>query len=179
MADAKSKNPYYQGPVSDHFDGTRFFNPGGIAPLGFRQVLRWQFNGERQRWAKQVASPFAQAKPEPRVSGDGMRVTMVGHASMLVQVAGLNILTDPVWSDRASPFTFAGPKRVTAPGIRFEDLPPIDLVLVSHNHYDHLDVATLKRLQAAHKPHFVTALGNDTIIRRAVPDARISVMDWG
>jgi L-ascorbate metabolism protein UlaG (beta-lactamase superfamily) len=179
MADAKSKNPYYSGPVSDHFDGTRFFNPGGIAPLGFRHVLRWQFNGERQRWAKQVASPFAQARPEPRVSGEGLRVTMVGHASMLVQVAGLNILTDPVWSDRASPFTFAGPKRVTAPGIRFEDLPEIDLVLVSHNHYDHLDVATLKRLQAAHTPHFVTALGNDTIIRRAVPDARISMMDWG
>jgi L-ascorbate metabolism protein UlaG (beta-lactamase superfamily) len=179
MADAKSKNPYYQGPISDHFDGTRFFNPGGIAPLGFRALMRWQFNGERQRWAKEVESPFAQAKPDARVSGDGMRITMAGHASMLVQVAGLNILTDPVWSDRASPFSFAGPKRVTPPGIRFEDLPDIDLVLVSHNHYDHLDMATLKRLQAGHKPHFITPLGNDTIIRRAVPDARISVMDWG
>jgi L-ascorbate metabolism protein UlaG (beta-lactamase superfamily) len=142
-------------------------------------MLRWQFNGERQSWQKQVPSPFPQAKPDARIEGDGLRVTMVGHASMLVQVAGLNILTDPVWSDRVSPFSFAGPKRVTAPGIRFEDLPKIDLVLVSHNHYDHLDVATLKRLQAAHRPHFVTPLGNDTIIRRAAPDARISVMDWG
>jgi L-ascorbate metabolism protein UlaG (beta-lactamase superfamily) len=126
-----------------------------------------------------VPSPFPPAKPEPRLSGDDLRVTMVGHASMLVQVAGLNILTDPVWSDRVSPFSFAGPKRVTPPGIRFEDLPEIDLVLVSHNHYDHLDIATLKRLQAAHKPHFVTPLGNDTMIRRAVPDARISTLDWG
>ncbi len=176
---SKPKNPYYQGPVTDHFDGTRFFNPGGIAPLGFRAMLRWQFNGERQSWQKQVPSPFPQAKPEERIEGDGLRVTMVGHASMLVQVAGLNILTDPVWSDRVSPFSFAGPKRVTAPGIRFEDLPKIDLVLVSHNHYDHLDVVTLKRLQAAHRPHFVTPLGNDTIIRRAAPDAKMSVMDWG
>ncbi|MBO9195627.1 MBL fold metallo-hydrolase [Rhizobium sp. 16-449-1b] len=179
MANAKPKNPYYQGPVTDHFDGTRFFNPGGIAPLGFRAMLRWQFNGERQNWQKQVPSPFPQARPEERIEGDGLRVTMVGHASMLVQVAGLNILTDPVWSDRVSPFSFAGPKRVTAPGIRFEDLPEVDLVLVTHNHYDHLDVATLKRLQATHSPRFVTPLGNDTIIRRAAPDARISTMDWG
>jgi L-ascorbate metabolism protein UlaG (beta-lactamase superfamily) len=176
---ANAKNPYYQGPVTDHFDGTRFFNPNGIEPLGLRALLRWQFNGERQRWQKEVPSPFPPAKPEPRLSGDDLRVTMVGHASMLVQVAGLNILTDPVWSDRVSPFSFAGPKRVTPPGIRFEDLPEIDLVLVSHNHYDHLDIATLKRLQAAHKPHFVTPLGNDTMIRRAVPDARISTLDWG
>jgi L-ascorbate metabolism protein UlaG (beta-lactamase superfamily) len=179
MANAKPKNPYYQGPVTDHFDGTRFFNPGGIAPLGFRALLRWQFNGERQTWQKQVPSPFPPAKPDPRIKGDGLRITMVGHASMLVQVAGLNILTDPVWSNRVSPFSFAGPKRVTAPGIRFEDLPAIDLVLVSHNHYDHLDIATLKRLQAAHSPHFITPLGNDTIIRRAALDAKISVMDWG
>ncbi|MBO9126054.1 MULTISPECIES: MBL fold metallo-hydrolase [unclassified Rhizobium] len=179
MANAKPQNPYYQGPVTDHFDGTRFFNPGGIAPLSFRAMLRWQFNGERQSWQKQVPSPFPQAKPDACVEGDGLRVTMVGHASMLVQVAGLNILTDPVWSDRVSPFSFAGPKRVTAPGIRFEDLPKIDLVLVTHNHYDHLDVATLKRLQAAHRPHFITPLGNDTIIRRAAPDAKISTVDWG
>ncbi|KQV73141.1 MBL fold metallo-hydrolase [Rhizobium sp. Root1220] len=179
MANAKSKNPYYHGPISDHFDGVRFFNPGGIAPLGVRALLRWQFNGERQTWKKQVTSPFAPAKPESLVSGDGLRVTMVGHASMLVQVAGLNILTDPVWSDRASPFSFAGPKRVTAPGIRFDDLPKIDLVLVSHNHYDHLDIATLKRLQIAHEPQFVTPLGNDAIIRHAAPDAHITVMDWG
>jgi L-ascorbate metabolism protein UlaG (beta-lactamase superfamily) len=104
---------------------------------------------------------------------------MVGHASMLIQVAGLNILTDPVWSERVSPFTFIGPKRVVGPGIRFEDLPPIDLVLVSHNHYDHLDLATLKRLNDVHKPRIITPLGNDTIIRHAAPDANIATLDWG
>lgn len=178
---AQTKNPYYSGPVTDHFDGTRFFNPDGVEPGGFRDVLRWQFGGERQRsrWPKAVSSPFPLAKPETRLSGEALRVTMVGHASMLIQVAGLNILTDPVWSERVSPFSFVGPKRVVAPGINFAELPPIDLVLVSHNHYDHLDVATLKRLQQAHRPRFVTPLGNDTIIRRAVPDAAITVMDWG
>jgi L-ascorbate metabolism protein UlaG (beta-lactamase superfamily) len=179
MPTAKRHNPYYQGPVSDHFDGTHFFNPDGIEPLGFRDLMRWQFGGGRARWPKSVPSPFAPAKPDLRVNGGDLRVTMVGHATLLVQVAGLNILTDPVWSERASPFSFAGPKRAVAPGIAFDDLPPIDLVLVSHNHYDHLDVATLKCLQAKHRPHVVTPLGNDTIIRRAVSDIQVTAMDWG
>ncbi|WP_028746421.1 MBL fold metallo-hydrolase [Rhizobium mesoamericanum] len=179
MPTAKRRNPYYQGPVSDHFDGTYFFNPDGIEPLGFRDLMRWQLGGGRDRWPKLVPSPFVRPKPDARVDGEALRVTMVGHATLLVQVAGLNILTDPVWSDRASPFAFAGPKRVVAPGIAFDDLPPIDLVLVSHNHYDHLDITTLKRLQGRHRPHVVTPLGNDTIIRRAVPTMQVTAMDWG
>jgi L-ascorbate metabolism protein UlaG (beta-lactamase superfamily) len=179
MPDAKMRNSYYQGPVSDHFDGVQFFNPEGIEPLGFRALMRWQFGGGRFRWPKAVDSPFPPAKPAQRIDGEDLRVTMVGHASLLIQVAGLNILTDPVWSDRASPFSFAGPRRVSPPGIRFEDLPPIDIVLVSHNHYDHLDIRTLKRLFEEHGPHFITPLGNDTIIHRAIPDAKISDMDWG
>ncbi len=104
---------------------------------------------------------------------------MVGHASLLVQTAGLNILTDPVWSDRVSPLSFAGPKRVNAPGIDFNALPPVDFVLLSHNHYDHLDLATLRRLKQKHDPLVVTPLGNDAIIRAAVPGMRVSVHDWG
>src|SRR3546814_1116659 len=77
---------------------------------------------------------------------------MVGHATVLIQAAGCNILTDPVWSDRASPVAFAGPRRVTAPGVAFEDLPRIDAVLVSHCHYDHLDLGTLARLHARDRP---------------------------
>lgn len=173
------KNPYYQGPVSDHFDGRRFFNPGGVAPGNALDLLRWQLGGGRVRWPNPVISAFPPAKPDRHVFGEQMRVTMVGHASMLVQVAGLNILTDPVWSERVSPFRTVGPKRVVPPGIRFEDLPHIDLVLVTHNHYDHLDLATLVRLQQAHRPKIVTPLGNDTIIRRTVPDADITVVDWG
>ena len=104
---------------------------------------------------------------------------MVGHSTLLIQTAGLNILTDPVWSPRVSPLSFAGPKRVNPPGIAFSQLPPIDLVLVSHNHYDHLDLATLTRLKARHDPLVLTPLGNDAIIDGAVPGMRLSAHDWG
>ena len=98
---------------------------------------------------------------------------------MLIQTAGLNILLDPVWSDRASPFRFVGPKRVNDPGIAFADLPPIDFVLVSHGHYDHLDLATLSRLAAAHRPRVVTPLGNDTIMRNHDSAIAAEAYDWG
>lgn len=104
---------------------------------------------------------------------------MIGHATLLIQIAGLNLLTDPVWSDRASPVAFAGPRRVTAPGVRMEDLPPIDAILLSHNHYDHLDAPTLRALHERHAPLIVTPLGNDAIIRRHIPSGRIEVRDWG
>lgn len=173
------RNPYYSGPASDHFDGTRFFNPGGIEPGTLRDVLKWQFNGQRSRWPASVESPFAGARPKAPGETGALRVTMVGHATLLIQVAGFSILTDPVWSNRASPFSFAGPKRVVAPGIEFADLPPIDVVLVSHNHYDHLDLATLRRLHANHSPRIITPLGNDAIIARAISGAAITTLDWG
>jgi N-acyl-phosphatidylethanolamine-hydrolysing phospholipase D len=104
----------------------------------------------------------------PRAANDGAAlrgasrdptVTWVGHATLLLQLDGVNVLTDPQWSDRASPFSFAGPRRVTPPGLAFEDLPPIHLVLISHDHYDHLDAATVRRLAATHRPRFVVPLG--------------------
>ncbi len=101
--------------------------------MGSETCWRWKLGGGRTRWPNPVVSLFPPARPDRHVFGDALRVTMVGHASMLIQVAGLNILTDPVWSERVSPFTFIGPKRAVQPGIRFEDLPPVDLVLVSHN----------------------------------------------
>ncbi|TIT17605.1 MAG: hypothetical protein E5W78_26370, partial [Mesorhizobium sp.] len=122
---------------------------------------------------------FHQATPAERIEGPGLRLTMVGHSTLLIQTAGLNILTDPVWSRRVSPLSFAGPKRVNLPGIAFSSLPPIDLVLVSHNHYDHLDLATLKRLKTKHDPLVLTPLGNDVIIEDGVPGMRLSVHDWG
>ncbi|RWX81746.1 hypothetical protein EPK99_05700 [Neorhizobium lilium] len=174
-------NRYYSGPVSDHFDGTRFFNPGGEEPAGLAEVIRWKFgkNSDNRPWPNAYKSPFPPAVPEKRLAAERLVVTMVGHASLLLQLGGLNILADPVWSERTSPFSFAGPKRVNPPGIRFPDLPPIDVVLVTHNHYDHLDLPTLRLLQQRDKPQFVTPLGNDVIIRAGVSDARISVMDWG
>lgn len=170
-----ARNRYYQGPASDHFDGVRFFNPGQPSTdRGLRALLRWKLAGGAARWP--AAVPVTQATPEAAVAG--LRVTMVGHASVLIQAAGMNILTDPVWSARASPFARLGPKRVTAPGIAYEDLPPIHAVLISHCHYDHFDVATLRRLQADHAPLFALPLGNDAILKAAVPDARCVVGDW-
>ena len=169
------RNRYYQGPRTDHFDGVRFFNPGQPSTdRGLAAMLRWKLAGGAAKWPSSV--PVTLAKPEARVAG--LRITMVGHASLLIQAEGVNILTDPVWSERASPFAFAGPKRVTAPGIAFEDLPPIDAILISHCHYDHLDVKTLLRLHDAHAPLIAMPLGNDAIVRAAVPQARCIVGDW-
>lgn len=173
---ARDINRYYQGPATDHFDGTVFFNPGGAAPNGLGDLLRWRFGGRRAAWPDNVAVP-APARPVDRVRD--LTITMVGHATLLIQTAGMNLLTDPVWSDRASPVSFAGPKRVTAPGIRFEDLPPIDAVLLTHSHYDHLDLATLTRLNAAHDPVVITPLGNDTILSEGGTGLRGAALDWG
>lgn len=178
-AQARAGNRYYTGPESDHFDGRIFFNPEGRPPGSFSDLMRWQIGESRSKWPSEWPSPFAQAKPERRVEGNRLVVTMVGHATLLIQTAGLNILTDPVWSQRVSPVGFAGPSRVNAPGIAFEDLPPVDLVLLSHNHYDHLDLVTLSRLRAAYNPQVITPLGNDAIVHGHVPTMRVAAHDWG
>jgi L-ascorbate metabolism protein UlaG (beta-lactamase superfamily) len=175
---------YYRGPASDHFDGARFFNPDNdadtnvVAPGGGgRAGFLWrQATGRdgRPQWPTSVT--VAPSRPAARVHGDAMVATWIGHATVLVQTAGLNILTDPVYSDRAGPLGF-GPKRVAAPGVAFDDLPPIDLVLLSHNHYDHLDLATLRRLWRRDRPQIVTPLGNDAILRAHGIAAKAA--DWG
>jgi L-ascorbate metabolism protein UlaG (beta-lactamase superfamily) len=156
---------YYQGPPSDHFDGERFFNPGSPPYSGSpsRFFNRWAGSSERADWPAHV--PVRQTVPPRRVDGSAMLVTWIAHATVLVQTGGLNILTDPVWSDVVSPLPPIGPNRVRAPGVAFERLPKIDLVLISHNHYDHMDVPTLKRLWRRDRPLIVTSLGNDTILK--------------
>ncbi|MGY3486302.1 L-ascorbate metabolism protein UlaG (beta-lactamase superfamily) [Bradyrhizobium sp. USDA 4011] len=128
-------------------------------------------------WPEWAPSPYADTPP-PRVDGDKVRLCFVGHASWLIQTAGLNILVDPVWSMRASPFGFAGPKRHNDPGIAFEKLPRIDVVLVSHGHYDHLDVATLSKLTAAFAPRVITSLGNDVTMRASDAAIKAEAFDW-
>ena len=169
---------YYDGPVSDHFDGSRFFDPHGVLPNSTADLLRWYTGRSRAAWPAWAPSPYADRPPE-RIAGAEWRISFVGHATVLLQTAGVNILTDPWWSERASPFTFVGPKRVNDPGVAFDALPPIDAVLVSHCHYDHLDVATLSRLAAAHGCRVVTPLGNDTIMRNHDPSIRVEGHDWG
>jgi L-ascorbate metabolism protein UlaG (beta-lactamase superfamily) len=168
---------YYAGPVSDHFDGMRFFDPNGAPPNSRIDFFRWQLGRTRAQWPEWVSGE--QDRPPQRVADNRWRISFVGHVTILLQTAGLNILIDPVWSERASPFSFVGPKRVNDPGIAFEHLPPIDVVLVTHNHYDHLDTATLSRLAHTHRPRIVTPLGNDAIMREADPAVRAETHDWG
>jgi L-ascorbate metabolism protein UlaG (beta-lactamase superfamily) len=169
----------YDGPVSDHFDGLQFFDPDGSPPKSLGAVLRWQFAGRGQRatWPDWTPSDYTDTPP-PRVDGDGARFSFVGHASWLIQTAGLNILIDPVWSERASPFAWAGPKRHNDPGIAFDALPDIDIVLVSHGHYDHLDVATLSKLSAKFSPRVITPLGNDVTMRDSDSAIKAEAFDW-
>ncbi|MFV1996637.1 MAG: MBL fold metallo-hydrolase [Acidiferrobacterales bacterium] len=169
--------PQYQGPVTDHFDGERFYNPGGaLTDKSFKDFIRWRFNRKVGPWRDWV--PASPGKPPPiSVTGDKLRVTYVNHATVLLQMSGGNILTDPIWSERASPISWIGPRRVRPPGIRFEDLPPIDAVVISHNHYDHLDLPTLVRLRNKHNPVFVVQLGNKLLLQK-YGFKKIVELDW-
>jgi len=166
----------YQGAASGHFDGHRFANQDPVRDKGFRDFLKWQLNREAGPWSDSM--DVRPGPPPPaRVGRGDLRVTFVNHATVLIQMDGLNILTDPTWSDRSSPVSWAGPRRVRPPGIRFEDLPPIDVVLISHDHYDHLDIPTLKRLAKERGPRFFVGLGNrQLLVENGIADAH--EIDW-
>jgi L-ascorbate metabolism protein UlaG (beta-lactamase superfamily) len=168
--------PAYIGPASDHFDGRRFHNPSGAQAKGLWDLVRWKWSAEPGPWDEFTDARPGSAPPRGVKEGE-LRVTFVNHATLLVQIDGLNILTDPIWSERSSPVSWAGPKRVRPPGIRFEDLPPIDVVLISHNHFDHLDLPTLERLASTFRPRFIVPLGNhDLLAERQIQ--RIHELDW-
>jgi L-ascorbate metabolism protein UlaG (beta-lactamase superfamily) len=153
----------YRGPRSDHFDGQRFHNLEPTPDKSIADLLRWQLTASRGPWSWRDLVPSV---PPERVHGDTLRVTLVNHSTTLIQTCGLNILTDPIWSNRCSPFQWIGPHRFHPPGVRFENLPEIDLVLVSHNHYDHLDLPTLRRLARLHGAPIFAGLGNREFLER-------------
>jgi L-ascorbate metabolism protein UlaG (beta-lactamase superfamily) len=148
---------------TDHFDGRRFFNPNGANGQPFRMLPRLLLT-PRARWPSEI--PVEPRRP-PTPGPDEVVVTFVGHAAFLIQAAATNVLIDPVYYRRAGPISFAGPRRVRAPGVRFDDLPPISLVLLSHNHYDHCDLGTLQLLERRFHPPVVTPLGNGRLLRSA------------
>ena len=160
-------------PRTDHFDGRRFFNPNGANGQGFRMVPR-MLRTPRTPWPARV--PVEPRRP-PTPKPDEVVITFVGHASYLIQAGTISLLTDPVYSDRASPLRFAGPRRVRAPGVRFDDLPAISLVLLSHNHYDHCDLRTLRALDRRFAPRLVTPLGNGRLLRSA-GIGQVEELDW-
>jgi len=173
--------------ISDHFDGTLYFNPDTPQPSssGADQIpsrgrswwiWRFIFGTDWPEWPEMKDLSPGPA-PIARLPQGSLRITPVGHATFLIQIDGLNILTDPIWSDRCSPVAWIGPKRHKKPGIPFNELPPIDVVLISHNHYDHLDIPTLKQLAKKGTPRALVPLGNlklvgDTDIQR------VEEFDW-
>src|SRR5438876_5879294 len=130
-----------------HFDGKRFYNPDAPQAPGLLQALRWKLTSRPEPSASFILD-VEQSVPPRRVEGSGLRTTLVNHSTVLLQQRGSNILTDPIWSQRASPLSWIGPRRRRKPGVSWADLPCIDAVLISHNHYDHLDLPTLRGLTA-------------------------------
>ena len=159
--------------VDPHFDGARFFNPSGAngQPVGaVPQMLRER----RTPWPETVPVPLQ--RPAPRGSAAAV-VTFIGHATFLVQTPHGNLLTDPVYSERASPVQFVGPRRVRRPAVAFDDLPPIHVVLLSHNHYDHCDASTLRAIEKRWRPLVVTPLNNRRLLQ-SFGMRRIEELDW-
>ncbi len=168
-----SKSP----PFPKHFDGKRFFNPDAPQDRGFLDVLRWKLT-TRPEPSPRFISDVEPSTPPPSVEGNDLRVTLINHSTVLLQQSGINILTDPIWSQRASPLASIGPRRRRAPGVRWEDLPPIHVVLVSHNHYDHLDLSTLRRLADRGSCQFIVPLGVARLLAsRSI--GPVHELDWG
>lgn len=159
-------------------DGRRFILEGHRGEGSFRDLWKWQMEGNRARWPRHVANRSF-PPPPARVAGDALKATWIGHSTVLLQTQGLNILTDPFLSVRASPVPFAGPRRVRPAALTAETLPPIDLILLSHNHYDHMDLPALRRIARRHAAHVVTPQGNARWVRRAAPSFGIDELGWG
>ncbi len=166
-----------------HTGDGRFRNPWPNGTLQrFPGLLRWQLDRLTKPLPAQpdpsVFRSVTPAFPQPRANEGRVVITWVGHASFLLQIGGLNVLSDPVWSERASPVTFAGPRRWVAPGIPLDALPPIDVVLISHNHYDHLDDATVRRLAAqAPDARWMVPLGLTRFVRSRGA-RQVLELDW-
>jgi L-ascorbate metabolism protein UlaG (beta-lactamase superfamily) len=139
--------------------------------------LRWKLSSRAEPSAGFV-SDVRQSIPPRQVEGGELHITLVNHSTVLLQQRASNILTDPIWSQRASPLSWIGPRRRRLPGVRKEDLPHIDIVLISHNHYDHLDMPTLRWLARRGNPQFVVPIGVDRLLR-AKKMGPAHELDWG
>ena len=175
--------PRYSGPVSDHFDGKSFFTPGAAKPRGLADVIRWQLNHDiTETWPPYHANALSNVPDKhvpagPDSSSSPVRVTYVNHSTVLLQFDGLNVLTDPIFENRVSPFSFLGPARNCPPGVRFEDLPNIDVLLLSHNHWDHLEIGTVKKLVARDHPRVICPLGVKAFLEQEGV-GNITELDW-
>jgi L-ascorbate metabolism protein UlaG (beta-lactamase superfamily) len=162
-------------PPSDHCTGSRFFSPTGRAEGRLLDLLRWQWNRRPRPWPKWV--DFPSLPPPSAPAGDDITATWINHSTFLLRTCHGNFLTDPVFSERVSPVSWAGPRRAHAPGVPFEALPTIAGVLLSHDHYDHCDLPTLRRLAAVHRPTIFAPLGHRALLASAGVGGVIE-LDW-
>lgn len=170
----------HHGVPTDHFNGNIFYSYG-LTPKKHDEerdrikMFKWLFSRKRFSWKWREVKEIA--KPKERVMGKELIVTFVNHSTLLIQTEGKNILTDPVWSKRVSPFSFIGPSRFQDPGVHFDDLPYIDVVLISHNHYDHMDLATLRKVEEKWNPPMLVGLGNAPYLTEK-GFKNVTEMDW-
>lgn len=179
LLDSYFKTPGWSGPISNHFDGKKFFNikdPNVVEEKrsGF-EALKWLLSRDSNEWVERQGTTTV---PVERVMGREIAATFINHASVLIQTEGLNIITDPIYAERASPVSWTGPHRYAQPGIAWDDLPPIDIVMVSHNHYDHMDISTLKNIQDKFKSVILVPLGNKEFLKKRGIEA-IELDWWG
>lgn len=163
--------------VTDHFDGKHFFNPWGTnINKSFWDVIKWKLSGSAASWPETVENT---ARPQFVAAGQvvPLHVTYLGHATVYLQDGKRSILTDPQLSQRASPVSFAGPARVRKPGVEIADLPALDFVVVSHSHYDHMDLPTLKALDQKFHPQFIVPLGNARYLESEGIE-KVVELDW-
>ncbi len=143
--------------ITAEYDGKRFSSSAGPGLATGRDVLRWVVTRKAQRWPRWMDNP----PPSPlvqRIEGQELRLTFINHATVLIQAEGINILTDPVFAYRVSPVRFAGPRRHRAPGLSLENLPVIDAVVISHTHFDHLDLVSLRSICERDQPQLIAPL---------------------
>jgi L-ascorbate metabolism protein UlaG (beta-lactamase superfamily) len=162
-------------PSPDHFDGSRFFNPHAPEGKSLQDVRRWRRTRQKTPWPERIDDPSF--PPPGRAAPDRISATFIGHSTFLVQIGGVRVLTDPIWSERCSPVRFAGPRRARRPGQNLDALPGVDLLLVTHNHYDHMDLPTLRQVRKRWAPRVATGLGNARHLAKAGISTAVE-LDW-
>ncbi|HEY1848433.1 MAG TPA: MBL fold metallo-hydrolase [Opitutaceae bacterium] len=161
--------------ISDHFNGKRFLNPGENSGRGIVDLIRWKTTSRPSPWPERIEMEQRPAPPAP--DGDGLSAAWIGQSTFLLRTASLSFLTDPIFSDRAGPFGWAGPRRVMPPAIAFASLPRIDAVLLSHDHFDHCDLPSLRGLARRDNSLVVAPVGHGSLLKSAGV-TRITELDW-
>tara|TARA_Y100000385_G_scaffold281933_1_gene335556 strand:+ start:774 stop:1829 length:1056 start_codon:yes stop_codon:yes gene_type:complete len=167
----------HQGAKSEYFNGKTFINPSGRFSNGLPEVFKYFTTREAEKWTENYES-YVRKEPLPINEAGRLNVTFVNHSTFLIQYEKMTILTDPVWSKRCSPSQIVGPKRMRPPGVNYEAIKEVDIVIISHNHYDHLDENTIKDLINDFDPLFVVPLGMEHIISKWGSNKTINLGWW-